>query len=94
MDDYDEINPPHYTAGGGVEPYEFISSNNLGYTTGSIIKYLTRFEISKSLPNSKKGGVGDLLKAQWYLDQLIERATEKSKNENAHDQNRNPNSFK
>ena len=38
--------------------------NNLGYLEGNIIKYVSRYK--------KKGGMADLLKAQHYLQKLIE----------------------
>jgi hypothetical protein len=66
-DEYDEIaRPEHYVAAGGIEPFDFIDSNALGFAAGNVVKYVFRF--------SRKGGVVDLLKARWYLDRLIEQA--------------------
>ena len=47
-----------------IEPWDFIVKNNLGYLEGNIIKYITRYK--------KKNGIEDLLKAQHYLEKLIE----------------------
>jgi len=67
-DEYDEIaRPEHYVAAGGIEPFDFINSNGLGYAVGNIIKYVFRY--------SRKNGVVDLEKARWYIDRLIEQAT-------------------
>jgi len=66
-DDFNEITrPAHYVAPGGIEPFDFINSNGLGFAAGNVIKYVFRF--------SRKGGVVDLLKARWYIDRLIEHA--------------------
>ena len=66
-DEYDNINRPrHYLHRGGIEPYDFISSNQLGFAEGNIIKYVMRW--------SEKGGVVDLEKAQRYLKRLIKEA--------------------
>ena len=66
-DDYDNVNRPrHYLHRGGIEPYDFISSNELGFAEGNIIKYVVRY--------AEKGGVVDLRKARWYLERLIKEA--------------------
>jgi hypothetical protein len=49
-----------------VEPFDFISSNNLNFAQGNVIKYILRY--------NEKGGVVDLEKARWYIDRLIEQA--------------------
>lgn len=60
----DPVNhPDHYTFRGGVEPIDFIVSNNLTFAEGSIIKYIYRWP--------KKGGVESLKKARMILDKLI-----------------------
>lgn len=60
--------PPHYTQGGvecidaleaALTPEEF-----RGFTKGNAIKYLWR--------ERNKGGREDLLKAQWYLNRLLD----------------------
>jgi hypothetical protein len=70
-DDFNEITrPAHYVAAGGIEPFDFINSNGLGFAAGNVIKYVFRF--------SRKGGVVDLEKARWYLDRIIEQAREET----------------
>lgn len=57
-------NPPHYTTG-GIETIDFIEAKRLDYHLGNVVKYITRAD--------KKGGMEDLLKAQWYLNRAIEK---------------------
>lgn len=47
-----------------IQPWDYIAANELGYFEGNIVKYVSRWR--------DKGGVQDLLKAQHYLDKLIE----------------------
>jgi len=49
---------------GGIETWDYIISQNLGYLEGNIVKYITRYR--------KKNGMEDLEKAKHYLDKLIE----------------------
>lgn len=46
-----------------IQPWEIIERNNLDYWEGNIIKYILR--------HRTKNGVEDLLKAQHYLNHLI-----------------------
>ena len=70
MDKFDPITrPKHYVARGGIEPFDFIHSNQLGFAIGNIIKYVVRYE--------EKNGVEDLEKARWYLDRLISEINQK-----------------
>ena len=55
--------PPHYKAG-GIETIDFIEAKQLGYHLGNVVKYISRAQ--------HKGGMEDLLKAQWYLNRAIE----------------------
>lgn len=48
----------------GVQPWDYIIANNLGYLEGNVVKYVTR--------HKDKGGIQDLEKARHYLDKLIE----------------------
>lgn len=48
-----------------IQPWDFITSNNLGFLEGNIIKYVSRYK--------EKNGHEDLLKARHYLDKLIEQ---------------------
>ena len=56
---------PQYTQIGGnhyikftIQPYEFISKNNLSFFQGNVIKYVCRYQ--------RKGGVEDLKKIVHY----------------------------
>ena len=48
----------------GIQPWDFIISNNIGFLEGNAIKYLCRWR--------DKGGIQDLEKARHYIDKLIE----------------------
>ena len=52
------IDPKHYHSD-GIEPIEFITSNNLGFCEGNVIKYVFR--------HKEKDGLKDLKKAMQYL---------------------------
>lgn len=60
---HDPVSKPAHYDNGGIEPLEFIMSNNLPFPEGSIVKYVVRWR--------KKGGKQDLMKAREYLDRLI-----------------------
>jgi hypothetical protein len=53
----------HYKAM-AIQPWDYIVANRLGYLEGNVVKYITRWR--------EKGGLEDLLKAQHYLEKLIE----------------------
>jgi len=61
-----QVGGDHYKT--EIQPWDFILANNLGYLEGNIIKYVSRYK--------KKGGMADLLKAQHYLQKLIETTEE------------------
>lgn len=48
----------------GIQPVEYIHTNNIGYFEGNVIKYVTRWR--------DKGGIADLEKAKHYIELLIE----------------------
>lgn len=48
----------------GIQPWDYIAANNLGWFEGSIVKYVTRWRT--------KDGIEDLRKARHILDKLIE----------------------
>lgn len=58
-----QVGGNHY-ADMAIQPTEFIIKNGIGFAEGNVIKYVSRWK--------KKGGIDDLLKAQHYLDMLIE----------------------
>lgn len=49
----------------GIQPWEYIEANKLDFFEGNVVKYVTR--------NRRKNGLEDLLKAQHYIEYLIER---------------------
>lgn len=53
----------------GIEPWDYIAANNLGFFEGSIVKYVTRWDC--------KGGIDDLRKAKHFIEKLIEIETAK-----------------
>lgn len=53
----------------GIEPWDYIAANNLGFFEGSIVKYVTRWD--------RKGGIDDLRKAKHFIEKLIEVETAK-----------------
>ncbi len=54
-----QIGGNHYTKF-AIQPYEFISKNNLSFFQGNVIKYVCRY--------LKKGGEQDLEKIKHYCD--------------------------
>jgi hypothetical protein len=65
------INPEHYTQ--GIECIDYITSKNMSFLEGNVVKYVTRYRM--------KNGLEDLLKAQWYLERLIRDYNKGEKNE-------------
>jgi hypothetical protein len=59
----EQIGGDHY-AKLAIQPFEYITANNLGFAEGNAIKYLTRWR--------SKGGLQDLRKARHMIDLLIE----------------------
>jgi hypothetical protein len=57
----DKINPEHYTQ--GIECIDYVTSKNMSFLEGNVVKYVTRYKM--------KNGLEDLEKAQWYLTRLI-----------------------
>ena len=65
----DNVNPSHYKQGKVecIDAIEAATVNKKGLDavcTANVIKYIWRAE--------SKGGLQDLLKAQWYLNRMIE----------------------
>jgi len=59
-----QVGGTHYSSK-GIQPIEYINANNLGYHVGNVIKYVTRYK--------DKNGLEDLLKAEWYIQDLIKQ---------------------
>ncbi len=57
-----QVDGSHYKSK-GIQPIEYIHANNLNFSEGSIVKYITRWR--------DKGGVKDLEKIKHYVDLLI-----------------------
>lgn len=65
----DPVNNPSHYGSGSIECIDYIQDfltreEFIGYLRGNIAKYLHRWRY--------KNGLEDLLKAQWYLNKLIE----------------------
>jgi hypothetical protein len=58
-----QVGGSHYNTG-GIQPIEFIQSNNLDFLQGSAIKYIFRYK--------NKNGKEDLLKARHYIDLILQ----------------------
>jgi len=58
-----QVGGSHYTKQ-GIQTWDYIAANNIGYFEGNVIKYVSRWK--------EKGGIEDLRKAQHYLQKLIE----------------------
>jgi hypothetical protein len=58
----------HHYKHKAIQPWDYISSNGMGFLEGSIIKYVSRYQ--------DKNGVEDLQKARHFLDKLIEVKSE------------------
>lgn len=66
MDDYNS----HYLERGGIEPIDFIESNNFGKAEGDVIKLITRYPF-------KENPYEDLMKAKAYIEYLIDHLDHK-----------------
>ena len=61
--DFEKVeHPQHYN--NGIECWDYTTSHNMGFLEGNVIKYITRYQ--------HKNGLEDLLKAQAYLNKLID----------------------
>lgn len=58
-----QVGGDHYRAK-SIQPWDFITANDIGFLEGNAIKYLARWK--------EKGGIDDLRKARHYVDKLIE----------------------
>ena len=59
----DNVNPSHYTEM-AISPHEYNKANDISWNEAQVIKYVSRWK--------NKNGKEDLLKAKWYLDDLID----------------------
>ena len=58
-----QVGGSHYKDN-GIQPIEYIISNNLGFCEGNVVKYITRY--------AAKGGPQDLDKVIHYVELLKE----------------------
>lgn len=58
-----QVGGGHYKSR-AIQPIEYIHANNLNYSEGAIVKYITRWR--------EKNGFEDLNKIKHYVDLLIE----------------------
>ena len=56
--------PSHYNQG-SIEVIDFIEDQQLDFTEGCVVKYVSRYR--------HKNGLEGLKKAQWYLNHLVKR---------------------
>ena len=73
MEKSDPVNHPDHYNQGSIAAIEAIKASMTaeafnGYIKGNIQKYIWRYELKK--------GLQDLLKAQWYLNRLIQELEE------------------
>lgn len=66
-ENYDVVKRPSHYCSGGIQPKDFIRSNDLNFFRGNVIKYVTR-----AGKKDKGKEIEDLLKARQYLDFEIE----------------------
>ncbi len=52
----------------GIQPIDFIMSQNLDFLAGNVVKYVTRAGRKEGVP-----AIDDLRKAQHYLEFMVER---------------------
>ena len=74
----DEINKPDHYNMSGMETIDLLQESMgmtefEGYLKGNILKYVSRYRFKHA-----EDPVKDLLKAQWYLNKLIEVYDDKS----------------
>jgi len=63
-----QIGGDHYK-GKAIQPWDYITANNIPYLEGNIIKYASRWR--------DKGGIDDLRKVIHYAEKLIELESNK-----------------
>tara|TARA_R100001443_G_scaffold38103_1_gene51627 strand:+ start:329 stop:556 length:228 start_codon:yes stop_codon:yes gene_type:complete len=64
--------PEHYNK--GIEVIDFIDSWSMDFSTGNIIKYVSRHK-------HKDNPLEDLKKAKWYIERLINNYEKETHNE-------------
>ena len=59
----DNINPEHYTQ--GIECIDYITSKNMNFLEGNVVKYITR--------HKTKGVIEDIRKVIHYAELILEK---------------------
>ena len=65
-----QVEPKHYTDM-AISPHEYNKANDMSWNEAQVIKYVSRWK--------NKNGKVDLLKAKWYLDDLIKGVQDSNK---------------
>ena len=65
-----QVEPKHYTDM-AISPHEYNKANDISWNEAQVIKYVSRWK--------NKNGKVDLLKAKWYLDDLIKGVQDSNK---------------
>ena len=73
---WDQVNSPSHYNSNTIETIDLIrdsmkAEEYRGYLKGNVFKYVSRYTYKE-----KENPVKDLLKAQWYLNKLIEDMTD------------------
>ena len=64
----DSVNhPPHYNK--GIETTQYIKSWEMNWNQANVVKYVSRYNLKNK--NNVSLQIQDLMKAKWYLDDLI-----------------------
>lgn len=66
-----QVGGDHYKKFGGLQPWDVITSWNLGYLDGTALKYIARWR--------DKGGIEDIKKAIHFLEKFLEVEEKKAK---------------
>ena len=61
----EQVGGTHYKR--GIQPITYIEANNLTFSEGNVVKYVTR--------HKEKNGREDLRKAKWYIDHMLNEET-------------------
>jgi hypothetical protein len=59
--------PPHYNK--GIETTQYIKSWEMNWNQANVVKYVSRYNLKNK--NNVSLQIQDLMKAKWYLDDLI-----------------------
>lgn len=67
-----QIAGDHYKKYGNLQPWDVVTTWNMGYLDGTALKYLARWK--------DKGGIDDLKKAIHFIEKLIEVTEQEAQN--------------